>query len=147
MTSKKEQFFILKRKVSFKRNHHIVLNVLISPAIKENVDMRRGRMSLVSARGDCSKVNSGVRSRASGWGRGWCAHFGGGCPRYTPQQALRTQPGHTPKQNIGVEDACVHARHLPQHPTEIGAQTWNTPVSPSRPSPDIAEREIQSQRG
>lgn len=78
MTSKKEQFFILKRKVSFKRNHHIVLNVLISPAIKENVDMRRGRMSLVSARGDYSKMNSGVRGRASGWGRGWCAHFGGG---------------------------------------------------------------------
>ena len=32
------------KKVSFKRNYHIDLNVLISPVIKENVGIRWGRM-------------------------------------------------------------------------------------------------------
>lgn len=78
MASNKEQFFILK-KVSFNRNHHIVLNVLISPVVKENVGIRWGRMSLGSPMADHREMSSGVLGKASGWDRGMCAHCGE-CP-------------------------------------------------------------------
>lgn len=64
MTSKKEQFFRLKRKVSFKRNHHIVFNALISPAIKENVDMRW--TSLVSPLETTGRWTQACRAKPQG---------------------------------------------------------------------------------